>query len=207
MSGVSRINLSTPKKYKISNGDDCIAENWTVTVTIKEYTNEQLDDVLSFQTFHFEGADANVQINYTDQTILVEVPCHVDRSDLVASFITGSLNPDIASTVLIGGVPQVNGVTSNAFINPVVYSIAANCYTQNWVVIVEQLNLSEDEFTVPNVITPNGDQFNEFFTIGNELVGSEINIFNRYGKLVYSSHNITTILTGGIYPRGFIFIG
>jgi len=46
-----------------------------------------------------------------------------------------------------------------------------------------------DNIIIPNVITPNGDSFNEQFEIDNKLVGSKIKIFQRWGKMVFESKN------------------
>jgi gliding motility-associated-like protein len=45
--------------------------------------------------------------------------------------------------------------------------------------------------TVPNVFTPNGDQYNELFAIDSleNYMSNEIKIFNRYGKKVFSKKN------------------
>jgi gliding motility-associated-like protein len=48
-----------------------------------------------------------------------------------------------------------------------------------------------DEIKVPNVITPNGDGSNDFFVIENieRLESSYLRIYNRWGKIVFSSKN------------------
>ncbi|MEX2233106.1 MAG: gliding motility-associated C-terminal domain-containing protein [Cyclobacteriaceae bacterium] len=45
------------------------------------------------------------------------------------------------------------------------------------------------EFTVPNLITPNGDPQNEYFTIDEGMMGSTLLIFNRWGKQIYAADN------------------
>ncbi len=52
-------------------------------------------------------------------TISVTVPAGTDVTDLIAAFTTS------AETVKVGGVEQENGVTSNDFTDPVVYTFAA----------------------------------------------------------------------------------
>jgi hypothetical protein len=46
-----------------------------------------------------------------------------------------------------------------------------------------------DEIIIPNVITPNGDKWNERFVVPPSLTGSKLSIYNRWGSLVYSSEN------------------
>lgn len=56
--------------------------------------------------------------------------------------------------------------------------------------VSDTVNLKLDQIKdpfIPNVFTPNGDRFNQFFEIDERLVGSEIIIFNRWGRLVYES--------------------
>ncbi len=52
-------------------------------------------------------------------------------------------------------------------------------------------NVIVDEIIVPNIITPNGDGMNDYFIIENieKLESSKLKIYNRWGKLVYSSEN------------------
>lgn len=42
---------------------------------------------------------------------------------------------------------------------------------------------------IPNVITPNGDGFNDYFVIDESIINSDIKIFNRAGKVVYQNDN------------------
>jgi len=46
---------------------------------------------------------------------------------------------------------------------------------------------------VPNVFTPNGDGINDTWNIKNlaDYVDCQVNVFNRYGQKVYSSHGYT----------------
>ena len=60
------------------------------------------------------------------------------------------------------------------------------------------------DFSFPNVITPNGDEWNEFFVIDPQLLGSVLRILNRWGKEVYYSPNYQNNwnakgLTDGVY--------
>lgn len=57
--------------------------------------------------------------------------------------------------------------------------------------ITKQIRVADDEFRMPNIITPNGDGFNEYLKISNleSLKECKIEIFNRWGKLVFQSDN------------------
>ena len=61
-----------------------------------------------------------------------------------------------------------------------------------------------EKLMVPNVITPNGDNFNELFVLDPQLESSYLCIYNRWGNKVYESHNYQNDWngeheTGGVY--------
>lgn len=60
------------------------------------------------------------------------------------------------------------------------------------------LNVSICELTIPDIITPNGDGFNDAFNIPNlnYYPESELLIFNRWGKKIYESVNYQNDWTG-----------
>lgn len=60
---------------------------------------------------------------------------------------------------------------------------------------------------VNNVITPNGDQKNEYFTIENlkPYPQKRVQIFNRYGSLIYESENYNNDWNGGNLSEGIYF--
>jgi gliding motility-associated-like protein len=63
---------------------------------------------------------------------------------------------------------------------------------------------------IPNVFTPNGDEYNSFFTIKDlEKSKWDIRIFNRYGNPVYKKDNYANDwdggdLSGGVYYYSLI---
>jgi hypothetical protein len=64
--------------------------------------------------------------------------------------------------------------------------------------------VSMEKIFVPNVFSPNGDVYNEYFDIGKELAGSVLQIYNRWGILVYEdpaySNDWNSLdLSSGIY--------
>lgn len=63
-----------------------------------------------------------------------------------------------------------------------------------------------DEVEIPNVITPNGDQVNDFFIIDKlDLSQWILNIYNRNGLKVYQSSNYQNDWNGGDNPPGVYF--
>lgn len=59
----------------------------------------------------------------------------------------------------------------------------------------DSLNITEDclyDIVVPNAFTPNGDNLNDFFYIlGSNTADFEINVFNRWGELIFQSNDRT----------------
>ena len=63
---------------------------------------------------------------------------------------------------------------------------------------------SYNQKALPNVITPNGDRWNEYFELPENLVGQRLEIYDRWGKTVFHSddyHNDWNgaNLTSGVY--------
>ena len=55
------------------------------------------------------------------------------------------------------------------------------------------------EIIVPNVFTPNGDKANDLFAVkGTNVTSFECSVFNRWGKLVFSSSDVTNSWDGKI---------
>lgn len=44
-------------------------------------------------------------------------------------------------------------------------------------------------FSVPNIMTPNGDGINDYFAITGLEKGTKLLVFNRWGQVVYSNNN------------------
>ncbi len=62
-----------------------------------------------------------------------------------------------------------------------------------------------DDLKIPNVFTPNDDDVNEYFEIDERLIGSEVRIFGRWGKMVYRNDNYQNDWDGGNLPGGIYY--
>jgi gliding motility-associated-like protein len=64
----------------------------------------------------------------------------------------------------------------------------------------------ETIFYIPNAFTPNGDQFNEFFTpvftSGIQLDDFDFRIFNRWGKLIFQTNSLDLMWDGTYEEKG-----
>nr|WKN39849.1 gliding motility-associated C-terminal domain-containing protein [Tunicatimonas sp. TK19036] len=58
------------------------------------------------------------------------------------------------------------------------------------------------EWFIPNVFTPNGDEQNDTFQLSENLYGSRLEVYNRWGKKVYVSDAYTNNWDGGRLPSG-----
>ncbi|HEY8935698.1 MAG TPA: gliding motility-associated C-terminal domain-containing protein, partial [Cyclobacteriaceae bacterium] len=70
---------------------------------------------------------------------------------------------------------------------------------------VKAYPLYESQLSVPNVITPNGDDKNQHFELEPSLRGSSLSIFNRYGKNVFESPNYNNKWMGEDLPMGVYY--
>jgi gliding motility-associated-like protein len=65
--------------------------------------------------------------------------------------------------------------------------------------------LKIESINIPNVITPNGDNFNEQFVLDASLNNPPISIVNRWGNLVYSSDHYKNDWQGGNVSAGYYY--
>ena len=56
--------------------------------------------------------------------------------------------------------------------------------------------VNQNEVTIPNVITPNEDGANDIFIVAEELKGSQLQIYNRWGEDIYYSTSYQNSWTG-----------
>jgi gliding motility-associated-like protein len=86
-----------------------------------------------------------------------------------------------------------------------VYTVVAtsNCRT---LTATKEVKLVERKpLFIPNVITPNGDNYNDFFMINDWLLGARVEIYNRWGKQVYKSENYQNEWQAEYLPNGIYF--
>ncbi len=69
----------------------------------------------------------------------------------------------------------------------------------------KKLVYNAEDLFVPNVITPNEDDKNEYFKVGDNILGSALNVFNRYGSLVYHSDKYNNDWNGGDLSTGIYY--
>lgn len=82
-------------------------------------------------------------------------------------------------------------------------TISSDCATGRDTISFTKPELSE--FIIPNVFTPNDDELNQYFVIDNELLGSRLKVFNRWGRLVHESVNYQNNWDGDDLPPGVYY--
>ncbi|MCB2406950.1 gliding motility-associated C-terminal domain-containing protein [Hymenobacter lucidus] len=70
---------------------------------------------------------------------------------------------------------------------------------------VADVNVRVPDAPVPNIFTPNGDGVNDAFVISTEAVNSKIQIFNRWGKQVFSTNSYRNDWSGDAQPAGVYY--
>ena len=102
-----------------------------------------------------------------------------------------------------GGLWFGNGLDNAGMFNPInagvgehwlTYSFPNNCNETDSMLMEVGCDL---QIFVPNTFSPNLDEENEFFVIqGNNIIDFEITLFNRWGKQMFYSNDITNSWNG-----------
>ncbi len=152
-------DFTYPVIYTIEaeNGD---LREWTVKVSETQLSNE--NDIISFS---FPDQIGTATINGVYHSVMIEVANGSNIAELAASYTLSS-----QAEAFISGTLQENGVSSNDFTNPVIYTIVAeNGDLQDWTITVNASvginTLSKNEILVsPN---PTNGVLNINFTDNN----------------------------------------
>ncbi|WP_201985970.1 gliding motility-associated C-terminal domain-containing protein [Hymenobacter rubidus] len=70
---------------------------------------------------------------------------------------------------------------------------------------VKELQVVVPDIQVPNIITPNGDGFNDVFKISSAGTSSKVEIYNRWGRKVYEQANYQNNWGGDNQPAGVYY--
>ncbi|MDW7692153.1 gliding motility-associated C-terminal domain-containing protein [Flammeovirgaceae bacterium SG7u.111] len=65
--------------------------------------------------------------------------------------------------------------------------------------------IGNDGLSMANAFSPNNDAYNQYFEIDEWLLGSQIDIFSRWGDLIYQSESYQNDWDGGTEPNGLYF--
>ncbi len=120
ISGVTTNNFTSPVVYTVRAADSSTA-TYTVTVTVAPSSAKAIT------AYSINGITGVI----TGNAVSVTMPFGTNVTGLIASFTT------TGASVLVGGVTQISGVTTNNFTSPVVYTVrAADSSTATYTVTV-----------------------------------------------------------------------
>lgn len=209
-SGYTPNDFTQTLTYTIVGEDGCSWQEWDIIVNKEEFSQEETADKTKFLSFSIPEQTKPAFIDDDQHAILVEVNCSAVLTELVASFSLAE-----GAKAEVSGQPQKSGSNSNNFSDPLIYQVKNNetCAIQSWTVTVsrqeisaEFINIQSKEFFIPNIITPNGDGFNDTFDVASFFIGSELKIFNRHGKRVSHYRNYSNQFNGeGLSPGTYYY--
>ena len=130
VSGTSVNNFSNALEY-IVTAEDGTSKSYLVIVTVSSAPKSSSKDLLSFS---FSNPAINGVISGSN--ISLTVPAGTDVTALIPTFTNSTL-----STVKVGAISQISGMTPNNFTTPVTYSVTAEDGTsKNYIVTVTVLS-------------------------------------------------------------------
>ncbi|WP_090260088.1 LamG-like jellyroll fold domain-containing protein [Roseivirga pacifica] len=157
--------------YKWSNGETGSSIEVDKSGVFEVVVTDECGTEFVEQIEIFETAEPNLELSYSKLKLSCGETINVSASDGFREYkwSNGSLGKDLVID------------------SPGRYTLTAisDCN----VVLEESINvISETDITyfIPNTFTPNNDGVNETFEIDYRLVGSTLNIYNRWGKKLYS---------------------
>lgn len=199
-----------------------------------EYTNKTyLDSGLYLDTLtNSLGCDSlvylNLTINRPDKTFLNIEVCDSYISSLGEKYTESGMYTDnfhnvfgcdsivnYDLSILKSTSSQIEIISCDGYISPntdLLYletgeymEIIENIAGCDSIITINYTNYTKyEEVLIPNVITPNKDDFNDQFEVDSRLAGSELKIFNRWGILQFHSLNYNNDwqgngLSSGVY--------
>ena len=77
------------------------------------------------------------------------------------------------------------------------------CFSDSALITV--IVIEEEKFLIPNVITPNGDGINDFFKVSQNPGAFRLQVFNRWGELIYKSNRYENDWGGALKNAGMFY--
>ncbi|MFB9750084.1 S-layer homology domain-containing protein, partial [Paenibacillus hodogayensis] len=143
LSGLTPNDFTSPVVYTVT-AQDGTTKNYTATVTVGANSAK---DLTAFSFAVFSPAAVGT-INGTN--VEVTVPFGTPVTSLIATFTSS-----VGSTVKIGNVPQLSGLTPNDFTSPVTYTVTAqDGTTKNYTVTVTVAASSAKDLTAFSFVLP-----------------------------------------------------
>jgi gliding motility-associated-like protein len=212
---INRIEFIPKQGVNIDLGEDLVlCENESYLLALPELDNTIINwsDGSSGNSYEITNetvvwASAEGPCGFTADTVFISYQSapavSLDRTIYYCNELPFPLSLDVGSDV---SVTWSNGIEGNSQIltkPDTVYYIAQNsCGSDEGMVIVEGL---EPFDLPPNIFTPNGDEYNRQFIISESLLGSDLSIYNRWGKLVYYDPSYQNTWSGDNLSTGIYY--
>jgi gliding motility-associated-like protein len=187
----------------------------------------QAHDTPADKTFLWSTGEITPSITVTATglySVEVKEGCKIEHDSIQVIFMTSppafSLGENEASCQFDGRIlkpdVQTDGVEFTWQDGSTNESFAASDYGTYWLTLENSCGASSDSIVfsqaifdplkIPNVITPNNyDEKNQYFILDNILLGSQLNVFNRWGKPVFQSSSYQNNWDGGRLPSGIYY--
>lgn len=171
--------------------EGCTGSQWEVEVEQIDIENDE--ELISTNILDFKVSNQEEYFIDTDKReITIEVGCTIELSK-IQPIITLNDGSEAITTFGQIGVETVELLVTNK----------NTCQQSLWNIIIKE---SQKELFIPNVITPNGDNLNDFFEVTNKNSSDiiSLSIYNRWGRIVYNSKAYknnwnANNLSGGMY--------
>ncbi len=209
ISGISSVDFNSPVEYVLYREINCSVLNvpWLVTIALPTVSDSIANYLTSFKSIAIESQREPAMIDSFSNLITMEVECWANLKALRLDFDL----PD--NTVLIKDDDRYESGSSFDFSAPLIFDLMNDsiCKARTWTIQVnkrtvaaEDVNL-KPEYYIPNVITPNHDDKNEYFVIGRELTGFPLTIVNRHGIIVFQTNSYHNDFNGANLAAGVYY--
>lgn len=168
-------------------------EGCTSTSSIPNLVKSYPQPVAEFAWSPTIGVIQDPHINFTNQTTPVNTPFTYSWSFGDGSVIDNTIDPVHIFSALGDYIITLISKSDKGCVDTAIHTV----------------KIINDILIFPNIITPNGDSYNDKFEIGGLLDGgypeSELMIFNRWGKKVFSKNNYQNDFDGEGLSDGVYF--
>lgn len=201
--------------------------------TLCPMTGKFLQPFANPSGYSFLWQDGSTESSFTPTTygtywVAVTKGCQADIDSVTFTQAQYELNIDLGEDVSACPMPEI---TLSPLPNATGYTFkwqdgstgpnhVISGYGKYWVSIHDECSAGSDtilikrksfeDLFIPNIITPNGDDYNEKFVLGNresgeQLLGATLEVFNRWGKKVYSNKNYDNKWSADGLPTGIYY--
>jgi len=178
-------DLLWQKKYAFSS---IYSAGWDIANTYDGnlITVGQIASNNSHNVFILKTSSLGCHMNYPDlgkDTVTCTGPVTLKATEDYDNYqwSTGGTEPSIEIHAT-GEYTLTVGTENECFKSDSVLVTVKDCTLYD---LCKNIGYSEEEIKLPNVITSNGDKWNEFFVVPDMMLDSKLSIYNRWGSLVY----------------------